>query len=92
MMLYNRPISLGIDYFVNNLMDRETSKIDVEAGGFLKHNAKSEIEENELAILEGELYEPIGYDWMFQILRGYTENRKDHLQFESWNNWAKCEE
>ena len=30
----------------------------------------SGIEENEKAILRGELYDPIGYDWMFKILRG----------------------
>ena len=46
MMLYNRPVSLGIDYFVNNSNGRKTSKIDVAPGGFLKNKAKSEIEAN----------------------------------------------
>ena len=69
MMLYNRPSNLGIDYFVNNLKGLETSKIDVEAGGLLKNKAKSKIDENETAILKGELEEPVGYDWAFQILR-----------------------
>ena len=69
-MLYNRPVSLGIDYFVNYPNGRETSKIDVEAGGFLKNKAKSKIEENENSILKGELYDPVGYEWVFKILKG----------------------
>ena len=32
--------------------------------------AKSEIGENGKSILKGELYEHVGYDWAFQILRG----------------------
>ena len=67
-MLYNRPISSGVYYFVNNWKDRKGSQIDVDACGFLKRKAKSEIEENEKSILMGELYGPIGYDWMFRIL------------------------
>ena len=58
MMLYSRPISSGVDYFANNLKGRKTSKIDVAAGGFLNHKAKSESDENGKAILKGELYEP----------------------------------
>ena len=41
MMLYNIPISLGIDYFVNNLKGRETSEIYFGACGFIKNKAKS---------------------------------------------------
>ena len=44
-MLYNHPVSLGIDYFVNNSKDRKGAKIDVEGGGFLKHKAGPKIEE-----------------------------------------------
>ena len=86
-MLRNRPISLGIDYFVSNMMDRETSKIDVESGGFLNHKAKSKIGENEKEILRGEFLDPIGYGWMFKILRGkYRETEGAR------NNWAKWQE
>ena len=28
-MLYNRPISVGVDYFVNNLKGRKAAEIDV---------------------------------------------------------------
>ena len=44
-MLRNHPASLGVDYFVNNLNGRNTSKIDVGEGGFLTHNAKTKIGE-----------------------------------------------
>ena len=60
---------MGIYYFVNNLKGRKTAKIDVEAGGFLKHKASSKIEDNEKESLRGESYEPIGYGWMFRILK-----------------------
>ena len=69
-MLYNRPTSSGVDYFVNNLKDRKSSKMDVESGGFLKHKAMSRIDEAEKSILRGELYDPFGYDWAFKISRG----------------------
>ena len=51
-MLYNHRVSLGIGYFANNPKYREASKIDVVEGGFLKRMAKSEIGENEKAILK----------------------------------------
>ena len=70
MMLYNRPVSSGVDYFVNNSNDNKASKIDVEAGGFLKHKSMSKIDESEKAIVRGELCDPVGYDWMFKILMG----------------------
>ena len=41
-VLYNHPISSAVDYFVNNLKDRKGAKIDVAAGGFLKHKAMSQ--------------------------------------------------
>ena len=71
------PSKFGRRLLQNNLEGRETSKIDVEAGGFLNHKAKSKIDGNGQAILKCELYGPIGYDWMFQILGGRnTENRR----------------
>ena len=42
-VLYNRPVSLRIDYFVSNLTDRKTSRVDVEAGGLLKRELKSKL-------------------------------------------------
>ena len=44
-MLYNRPVSLGVDYFVNKSNDRKASGIDVGARGFLKLKAGSGIGE-----------------------------------------------
>ena len=52
-MLYSRPVSLGMDYFVSNLKGREGAEIDVDACGFLKHKPRSGIEENEKSILRG---------------------------------------
>ena len=49
-MLYNRPIRSGIDCFVK-IEGSETAKIDVEAGGLLKHKMSSEIEDNEKEFL-----------------------------------------
>ena len=68
MMLHNRPVSLGIDYFVNNLKGR-TSRTDVLDGGFLKHKLKSKTDEGEEAAKKGDAYDPIDYAWMFKILR-----------------------
>ena len=92
-MLYNRPISLGVDYFVNNLKHIETSKIDGEASGFVKNKAQSEIEENGKAILKGELYVPIGCEWMFTVLTGQIP-RTGRIAYSSnhgtiWRN-GKC--
>ena len=41
--LRNRPISMGVDYFINNLNDIETSILDNNAGGFLKHKSKEKL-------------------------------------------------
>ena len=68
-MLYNRPISSGIYYVVNNLMGRRGAKIDVEEGGFLKHKAVPAIEANGKSILRGGSYDPFGYEWMCRILK-----------------------
>ena len=40
-MLYNRPVSLRIDYFVNNSEGRKASEIDVGEGDFLKNKTGS---------------------------------------------------
>ena len=69
-MLHNRPVSLGIDYLVNNLTDSNTSRVGGEYAGFLKRKLKSEIGENEEDIKEGDVYEPINYFWTYTILRG----------------------
>ena len=69
MMLYNHPVSLGIDYFTNNLNGNKTPRLYEESAGFLKRKLKSKIDENEEAIKKGDVYEPTNYDWMFKILR-----------------------
>ena len=45
-MLYNRPVSQRVDYSISNLADNESSLTDKNAGGFLKHRAKSKVAEN----------------------------------------------
>ena len=70
MMLHNHPISMGVDYFVNNLKGDTASRTDMAAGGFLNHKAKSKFGENGKSILKGELYGPVGYPWVFKVLRG----------------------
>ena len=47
MMLYNRPISMGVGYSINNLKGRKMSITDKNADGFLKRKLKSKAEENE---------------------------------------------
>ena len=42
MMLYNRPVSLVIDYFIINLNASEAG-VDFEASSFSKRKLKSEI-------------------------------------------------
>ena len=59
-MLYNRPISLAVDYFAVNLKNSEFRK-DSEASCLPKHKSKSETDENEEAIKKGVVYEPIDY-------------------------------
>ena len=67
-MLYNRPVSLGVAYFIINLKE-SASRTDGEAAGFLKHKPKSKIEENEEAIKKGDVSEPTDYEWMFKVFR-----------------------
>ena len=78
MMLYNLPVSLGIEYFANSSEERKASKIDVAAGGFLKNIAMSKIDENEKAILGVNCTARV-YDWMFKILRVDAEIRREHV-------------
>ena len=65
-MLYNRPISLAVDYFIINLQDSK-ARTDVEASGFAKHKSKSKTDENEEAIKNGDGYEHIDCEWMFKV-------------------------
>ena len=67
-MLYNRPVSLGVDYFISNLEPSKSSLSDKNVGGFLKHKSKSNVEEREKAILDGRDFEPISCEWTFMIL------------------------
>ena len=67
-MLYNLPVSLVIDYFTANLED-SGARADVEAGSFSKRKPKSKSDENEEAIKNGAEYEPIGYEWVFKVLK-----------------------
>ena len=74
MMLYNLPISMGVDYFVNNPFlgggrrNKKTAILDKNAGCFLKHKEKAKVGESEKSILNGENYDPAGYEWMFTVL------------------------
>ena len=67
-MLYNRPVSLLIDYFIINLKDSE-ARTDFEASSFPARKLKSKSDENEAAIKNGVDYEPIGCEWMFGVLK-----------------------
>ena len=51
-MLYNRPISLVIDYFIINLKD-SAARTDKESSGFLGRKLKSKTDENEEASKNG---------------------------------------
>ena len=78
-MLHNRPVSLGVDYFINNLKET-TSRTDVAGGGFLKRKLKSGTGENEEAVKKGGVYGPIDYVWMFKVLRTkYREPDGSHI-------------
>ena len=67
-MLYNRPISLGVDYFINDLKGF-ASKTDLMAGGSTKHKLQAITDDNEEATKKGDVYEPIDYVWVFKILK-----------------------
>ena len=58
-ILYNRPVSSGVDYFINNLKENNSSVIDKNAVGFLKQKAKMGLESNEQALLPRNDFEPI---------------------------------
>ena len=85
MMLYNSPVSLGVDYFVNNLKGG-TSRTDVLAGGFLKRKLKSKTDENEEATKKGDVYETIDCAWAFGILRPEYQEPVGRTEFKSRNN------
>ena len=64
-------------------------KIDFEAGGGIKHKSSAEMGDNEKAILKGELYDPIGYEWMFKILRDKYREQEGTPIVRIMVNWAK---
>ena len=74
MMLYSRPVSMGVYYFFNNLKDSKTSVIDKNSGGFPKHKLKAKVGENRKAIIKWEL-RPGGYEWAFNVLWVNPESR-----------------
>ena len=47
------PSKLRGDYLVNNSKEGETSRTDIESGGFLKHKVESKVVGNEKSILRG---------------------------------------
>ena len=66
--LHNDPVSSGIEYSIVNL--RESSEItDNESGGHLKHKQKIKVGENEEAIKNRVVSEPINIEWMFVIFK-----------------------
>ena len=67
-MLYNRPISWGVDYYFINNLKGHTSRTDVLGGCFIKRKLKSKIDAIEEAMGKGDVYEPVDYVWMFKIL------------------------
>ena len=57
-MLYNRPKSLAIDFFIINLKDIGVLS-DIEASGHLEHKLKSKVNENEESLKKGVDFEHI---------------------------------
>ena len=53
-MLHIRPVSMKVDYFINNMEEKKTSEIDTNAGGFLKQKVNAKVGGNERAILKWE--------------------------------------
>ena len=68
-MLYNLPVSSGVDYFANNLKENKSAIMDKDAWGVQKQKVKMKIEENENALLEGNYFEPIIYGRAVWILK-----------------------
>ena len=66
-MLYSRPLSCGVDYFINNLKDNKKSLTAKNAGGFIKQKETSEIQEIEKGLLGGKDFETLSYEWAFGI-------------------------
>ena len=67
--LYSRPLSSVVDYFINSIRENKNSPMGKNAGGFLKQKVELEMEENEKALLEGNDFEPISYEWVFMIFK-----------------------
>ena len=65
-MLYNRPVSLALGYFIVNLKDAP-DVVREESIGYLQHNLKTKVGDNEYSIRNGILYGPIDYEWAFGV-------------------------
>ena len=50
--LRNRSVSTGLDYYVNNSKEIETSEIDTNAAGFLKRKVEGKVAENGKSIIK----------------------------------------
>ena len=73
-LLYNQLVSSILEYFINNL--KNSGKIlDRIAGGFLKSRFRKKMDQNEKSLLQGEVSEQIGCEWMFRILKGKYKER-----------------
>ena len=70
MMLYSRAIRMEVDYFINSANDIEASILDKNAGGFPKRKLEAKVGENEKAIIKGGNYDPVSYEWAFNVLWG----------------------
>ena len=68
-MLYDHPLSRGVDYSINNVEENQSSFTDKNAGDFLRQKAESKVGENEKALLYGNYFGPISCAWTFSIFR-----------------------
>ena len=70
------PASLGLDCFTINLNLEDSGALtDREASGHAKRKLKSKVGEDEEALKTGVCYEPIDYEWMFEVLGPCIRNR-----------------
>ena len=68
-VLYSRPISIGVHYFINNLTENKSSIMSKNEGRPLKQKAEMEIEDKVKTLLAGKDSEPIIYALMFRIMQ-----------------------
>ena len=64
--LYNHPVSSVIVYFIANLC-ASSNKTDSESGGHLKYKSAAKVEQNEEALTNRVVLEPVEVEWMFSI-------------------------